>query len=73
MTYKAQLSLGLHVLVMMFTFYAAGHVGTSYVSADPVHVSSWSGCGCVPACSSIMPALHACSLASGYEAAWWYR
>ncbi len=38
MTYKAQLALGLHVIVMMFTFFAAGHVGTSYFSAEPVHV-----------------------------------
>ena len=40
-SYKAQLSVGLHILVMMGTFYSAGHVGASYVSADKTHVPSW--------------------------------
>jgi hypothetical protein len=37
-TYKAQLSVGLHVIVMMGTFFAAGYTGLSYLSADRVHV-----------------------------------
>lgn len=38
-TYQAQLSLGLHILVMMGTFFAAGFYGVSYVSPEPLHVS----------------------------------
>ena len=37
-TYQAQLSLGLHILVMMGTFFAAGFYGVSYVSPEPLHV-----------------------------------
>ena len=37
-TYKAQLSVGLHIIVMMGTFFAAGYVGMSYLSKDPLHV-----------------------------------
>lgn len=37
-TYKAQLSVGLHILVMMGTFFAAGYMGVSYLSKDPMHV-----------------------------------
>ncbi|KAK9908164.1 hypothetical protein WJX75_003640 [Coccomyxa subellipsoidea] len=36
-TYKAQLSVGLHILVMMGTFFAAGYMGVSYLSKDPMH------------------------------------
>ena len=39
-TYQAQLSLGLHILVMMGTFFAAGFYGVSYVSHEPLHVST---------------------------------
>ena len=45
MSYKAQLSVGLHVLVMMGTFYSAGHVGASYISAEKTHVRPWSPAG----------------------------
>ena len=34
--------MGLHILVMMGTFYAAGHVGTSYFSANTTHVRLYS-------------------------------
>lgn len=37
-TYKAQLSVGLHIVVMMGTFFAAGYLGVSYLSTDPMHV-----------------------------------
>ncbi len=37
-SYQAQLSLGLHILVMMGTFFAAGFHGVSYVSSKPLHV-----------------------------------
>lgn len=37
-TYQAQLSLGLHILVMMGTFFAAGFYGVSYMSPEPLHV-----------------------------------
>ncbi|CAL8469465.1 g9006 [Coccomyxa elongata] len=36
-TYKAQLSVGLHIVVMMGTFFAAGYLGVSYLSTDPMH------------------------------------
>lgn len=37
-SYQAQLSLGLHILVMMGTFFAAGFYGVSYLSPKPLHV-----------------------------------
>ena len=37
-TYQAQLSLGLHILVMMGTFFAAGFYGVAYLSKNPLHV-----------------------------------
>jgi hypothetical protein len=39
-TYKAQLSIGLHIVIMMGTFFAAGFYGVSYMSENPLHVSS---------------------------------
>ena len=38
-TYKQQISYGIHVSVMMGTFYAAGHYGAQSLSDNPVHVS----------------------------------
>ena len=40
-TYKQQISYGVHVSVMMGTFYAAGHYGAQAVSARPVNVRPW--------------------------------
>jgi hypothetical protein len=43
-TYKAQLSIGLHIIVMMGTFFAAGFYGVSYLSKNPLHVSLFHEC-----------------------------
>lgn len=40
-SYQAQLSLGLHILVMMGTFFAAGFYGVSYLSSKPLHVGAF--------------------------------
>ena len=39
-SYQAQLSIGLHILVMMGTFFAAGFYGVSYLSPKPLHVGA---------------------------------
>lgn len=39
-SYQTQLSLGLHILVMMGTFFAAGFCGVSYLSDNPLHVGA---------------------------------
>ena len=43
-TYKAQLSIGLHIIVIMGTFFAAGFYGVSYLSKNPLHVSFFHHC-----------------------------
>lgn len=43
MTFRQQLGFGVHVLVMMGTFYALGHYAASHVSRNVAHVGALAG------------------------------
>ena len=59
MTFRQQLGFGVHVLVMMGTFYALGHYAASHVSRNVAHVGALAGptqlslCGHKPCTQSL--------------------
>lgn len=69
MTFRQQLGFGVHVLVMMGTFYALGHYAASHVSRNIAHVGALAGatqsglCGhkpCGQSLSHMSPPVTAC-------------